>query len=157
MAKSDSLDPLAILLNRQPEKTEPKKEESYEVLFNRFYANHKERQRERVAGTTRAIAQGATLGFADELEAMIRAESKPMGDYDQELDQIREKQKEFEALQPKVALAAEAAGAIPTGLGGARALSALGVKSVGKQAGAEAAVYGAGSGAIVLGRFAYSA
>lgn len=145
MAKSVTKDPLAILLSGNKEE---KKEETedFDELFERSYSNYKERQRERVAGTTRAIAQGATLGFADELEAVLRARAKPMGNYEEELDSIREEQEKFKTLQPKTAIAAEFAGAIPTGFGGARALATAGVKSIGKQAGAEGLVYGAGSG-----------
>jgi hypothetical protein len=119
---------------------------TFDELFETAYANYKQRQKERVAGTARSIAQGATLGFADELEAIMRSHSKPEGDYKKELKIIREEQEKFESLQPKAAIAAEIAGAIPTGVGVAGGLSRLGMTSIAKQAGTEGAVYGFGSG-----------
>jgi hypothetical protein len=119
---------------------------TFDELFEIAYANRKKRQQERVAGVSRSIAQGVTLGFADELEAVMRAHSKPMGNYEEELKVIREEQKKFDALQPGTSLVAEVAGAIPTGFGVAGGLAKVGVKSIGKQAGIEGAVYGFGAG-----------
>jgi len=145
MDRSLTQDPLSVILGKSPKK-ESEKTEDFDELFEVAYANRKKRQQERVAGVSRSIAQGVTLGFADELEAVMRAHSKPAGDYEEELKRIREEQKKFDALQPGVSLVAEAAGAIPTGLGVAGGLAKVGVKSVGKQAGIEGAVYGFGAG-----------
>lgn len=145
MDRSLTQDPLSVILGKSPKK-ESEKTEDFDELFEVAYANRKKRQQERVAGVSRSIAQGVTLGFADELEAVMRAHSKPAGDYEEELKRIREEQKKFDALQPGTSLVAEVAGAIPTGFGVAGGLAKVGVKSIGKQAGIEGAVYGFGAG-----------
>ncbi|MEL0015187.1 MAG: hypothetical protein VW715_08230 [Rhodospirillales bacterium] len=145
MDRSLTQDPLSVILGKS-EKQKDEETDNFDELFKIAYENRKKRQRERVAGVSRSIAQGVTLGFADELEAVMRAHSKPMGDYEEELKVIREEQKKFDALQPGTSLVAEVAGAIPTGFGVAGGLAKAGVKSIGKQAGIEGAVYGFGAG-----------
>lgn len=64
-------------------------------------------------GTGRALAQGLTFGFSDEIEAAAKS---MFGDktYEQELGAVRAGKTAFEAARPNEALAAEVAGAIPT-------------------------------------------
>jgi len=68
-------------------------------------------------GAGRAVLQGLSLGFADELEAMLpSAVSGLEGDYEQRVGQIRAGKTAYEAAKPGEAMAAEILGAIPTAL-----------------------------------------
>jgi hypothetical protein len=68
-------------------------------------------------GAGRAVLQGLTLGFSDELEAMLpSAISGLEGDYEQRVGQVRAGKTAYEAAKPGEAMAAEVAGAIPTAL-----------------------------------------
>lgn len=80
-------------------------------------------------GAGRALLQGLSFGFADEIEAAFKSAT---GDrtYEQEVGAIRAGQKAFEAAEPETALAAEVMGSLPymalPVLGGARMASMAG-------------------------------
>ena len=83
---------------------------------------------EYVKGLARQGAQGATLGFADEGEAGLRALASG-GKYKELRDAIRAKNDAFAAENPKAALAANIAGGVLTGgavAGAAKGAGALG-------------------------------
>jgi len=84
-------------------------EKSFVDAFNRYY----EAGGVVDYGVGRALAQGLTFGFADEMEAAAKS---AFGDktYEQELGAIRAGKVAFEGARPKEAMAAEIAGAIPT-------------------------------------------
>ena len=92
-------------------------------------------------GMGRALAQGVTFGFSDELEAALSAEK-----YSRAIKRIRAEQAEFAKKNPKTAFALEAVGSIPTSLVGGAALAKAGVKAIPVQGAIEGTVYGAGSG-----------
>ena len=80
-------------------------------------------------GAGRALLQGLSFGFADEIEAAFKSAT---GDrtYEQEVGAIRAGQKAFEAAEPETALAAEVMGSLPymalPVVGGARMASMAG-------------------------------
>jgi hypothetical protein len=69
------------------------------------------------AETARAAAQGATLGFADELEAAFRSGSISGAEYQRIRDQLRAQQGQFRQDMPGRALTADIGGtlALPVG------------------------------------------
>ena len=82
-------------------------------------------------GAGRALLQGLSFGFADEIEAALPSALTGLeGDYEQRVGQIRAGQKAFEAAEPETALAAEVMGSLPymalPVLGGARMASMAG-------------------------------
>lgn len=114
-------------------------------------------------GAGRALLQGLTLGFADEIEASLPTALTGLeGDYEQRVGQIRAGQTAFTAAQPELAMAAEIAGAVPTALipGGLVARGALrgGTSLAGTVArgvgvgAAEGAIGGAGRGETMAER-----
>ncbi len=110
----------------------------------------------------REVAQGMTLGFADESEAAIRAALGP-GSYEDNLDKVRGEIAQARAESPKAMMAAEVLGgiAVPGGIlaKGAAKSASLGKKAVeGMKAGAIAgAGYGFGAGEEGLAERALSA
>ena len=97
-------------------------------------------------GAGRALLQGLSFGFADEIEAAFKSAT---GDrtYEQEVGAIRAGQKAFEAADPTTALAAEALGSLPY-----MAIPALGAPRIAATAArapslAQTMTYGAGIGA----------
>ena len=70
-----------------------------------------------LAETGRAAAQGATFGFADELEAALRTGSISNQQYTQLRDQLRAQQKQFGADYPNVATPIEIAGGVAMPVG----------------------------------------
>lgn len=102
------------------------------------------------AGKARAVLQGASLGFADEAEALIAAASRGSS-YEEELESVRSKIKEFSEDDPVTALIAEVAGGSLTGAGLAKALAKKGIGLVGSGA-VEGGIYGAGVGESFEGR-----
>lgn len=72
----------------------------------------------KAAEISRAIAQGLTLNFADEIEAALRTGSISSQEYQQLRDQLRGQQAQFRQDMPGAATAAEVTGglAIPAGL-----------------------------------------
>ena len=64
----------------------------------------------------RAIGQGITFGFGDELEARFRALTGDRS-YDEEVADIRESIEQFRETNPVAAYGSEIVGSIPTGLG----------------------------------------
>ena len=121
-------------------------ESDYDKWFKEYYQNYKDKRTEELTGGVRAVAGGLTFQLADEMEALIRASAKEEGSYEEELAIIREQQDRYELLNPGKAFALEAGGAIPTGYGISRGLTALGVTKTAPQAGFEGFSYGAGSG-----------
>ena len=68
-------------------------------------------------GVGRAVLQGLTLGFADEMEALLPSAITGLeGDYEQRVGQVRAGKTAYEAARPGEAMAAEILGAIPTAL-----------------------------------------
>jgi len=104
----------------------------------------------------RAAAQGATLGFSDELYGLY-SELMTNKDYDTAVAEIRSGLDKFRETDPLLAYGFEIAGSILTGGAGAgRAVgTAVGreaVKRAGIAGGSEAAIYGAGTGETPMGR-----
>jgi len=106
-----------------------------------YFANKKERQARDIKGALRVTAQGLTLGFGEELEALASGE-----EYGVALKRIREEMDEFSQRSPRTALYGEVAGALPTSLGIVNSLRALGVTSSAVAGGLEAGAYGLGVG-----------
>lgn len=82
-------------------------------------------------GAGRALLQGLSFGFSDEIEAALPSAVTGLeGDYEQRVGQIRAGQKAFEAAEPETALAAEVMGSLPymalPVVGGARMASMAG-------------------------------
>jgi hypothetical protein len=82
-------------------------------------------------GAGRALLQGLSFGFSDEIEAALPSAITGLkGDYEQRVGQIRAGQKAFEAAEPETALAAEVLGSLPymalPAVGGARMASMAG-------------------------------
>lgn len=72
----------------------------------------------------RAMAQGLTLGFADEIEAFVRSALPNSPEYSQIRDELREKLKTYKEDNPSAALTYELAGALVPSL--AMALTGIG-------------------------------
>jgi len=100
----------------------------------------------------RSIAQGATLGLADEAEAAFRSLS-PNQTYQSAIEDVRGKLKAYREERPLEAMGFEAAGGLATGvLGGARALAATagrtGARELGKALARKAVAGSVGQGVI---------
>ena len=66
-------------------------------------------------GAGRALLQGLSFGFSDEIEAALPSAITGLeGDYEQRVGQIRAGKKAYEAAKPEEAMSAEITGAIPT-------------------------------------------
>lgn len=66
-------------------------------------------------GAGRALLQGLSFGFSDEIEAALPSALTGLeGDYEQRVGQVRAGKTAYEAANPEEAMAAEIAGAIPT-------------------------------------------
>ena len=91
----------------------------------------------------RAIGQGVTFGFGDELEAGVRS---LVGDrsYDEEVADIRKSISEFRETNPVAAYGSEFVGSIPTGVGLAGLALRGGLKGAAKIGALEGSIYGAG-------------
>ena len=106
----------------------------------------------KVGGTARAVGQGLTLGFGDELEAFVTS-SFTDKTYDEEVDMIRNKLSSFRETNPVLAYGGEVAGSIipsftPAGALGkvGQAVSKMGaVKKSATIGGSQGAIYGAGA------------
>ena len=72
---------------------------------------------------TRAIAQGLTFGFADEIEGVFRSIGKDKT-YKEAVDEVRAKVDKFRKDNPVLAYGAEIAGSVPTMLAGGAILKA---------------------------------
>jgi hypothetical protein len=94
-------------------------------------------------GLARAIGQGVTFGFGDEIEAFLLKGDKP---YEEKLAEVRTAMAQFAEQNPKTALGAELAGSIPTAVLGGVGLARAGVTGAAKIAGLEGAAYGFGAG-----------
>lgn len=75
-----------------------------------------------VAETVRSAAQGATFGFADELEAAVRSGAISGQQYEAIRNRLREQQKQFGADYPVVSGTAEVGGALAAPMGAYKAL-----------------------------------
>lgn len=141
-------DPVEKYLNRgRVPKVELGRLEVPEDPIEKYFTNKEARQTRDVLGTTRVIAQGLTLGFGEELEALASGE-----EYDVALKRIRQEMDEFSQLSPRTALYGEVAGALPTSFGIVGSLRALGVTSSAVAGGLEAGAYGLGVGEDVADR-----
>lgn len=100
------------------------------------------------SGVARAIGQGVSFGFGDELEAALRTLGGLTGDYAQTRDDIRTKIDQFREDSPALAYGSEiAASALaPGGIAAKLAQKGIGMgKAVALGAGGSGALYGAGS------------
>jgi len=103
-------------------------------------------------GTARAIGQGLTLGFGDELEAFVTSAFTDKT-YDEEVDMIRNKLSSFRETNPALAYGGEVAGSIIPSFTPLGALGKVGqavskmspVKKSATIGGSQSAIYGAGS------------
>lgn len=125
--------------------------EQLNKLLDEYFTRRERRESAVEKGRGRAIAQGLTLGFADEIEAAADAMTSDQL-YSERIKEIRQEQADYAFMNPGEALALEAVGALPTGVGLAGGLTKAGVKSIAKQGGIEGAVYGVGSGESFEGR-----
>lgn len=75
-----------------------------------------------IAEGVRSIAQGATFGFADELEAALRSGAISGQEYERIRNKLREQQKQFGYDYPGISTATEFGGAVAAPLGGFKAL-----------------------------------
>jgi len=98
----------------------------------------------------RAIGQGVTFGFGDEIEAGIRSLGSDRS-YDEEVSDIRKSISEFRDTNPVAAYGSEIAGSIPTGFGLAGLALRGGLKGAAKIGALEGSIYGAGEGEGVEG------
>jgi len=98
----------------------------------------------------RAIGQGVTFGFGDEIEAGIRSLGSDRS-YDEEVADIRESIEQFRETNPVAAYGSEIVGSIPTGLGLAGLALRGGLKGAAKIGALEGGIYGAGEGEGVEG------
>ena len=93
----------------------------------------------------RAVGQGVTFGFGDEIEAGIRSLGSDRS-YDEEVADIRKSISEFRDTNPVAAYGSEIAGSIPTGIGLAGVALRGGIKGALKIGALEGSIYGAGEG-----------
>lgn len=107
-----------------------------------------------LTGLARAAGQGLSFGFGDELEAYLR---KGDGTYEEKLAEIRSAMSKFSEENPKMALAAELGGSVPTALLGGAGLARAGLTGAAKVAALEGATYGFGTGEGGLAERAKSA
>ena len=98
----------------------------------------------------RAVGQGITFGFGDELEARFRALTGDRS-YDEEVADIRESIEQFRETNPVAAYGSEIVGSIPTGLGLAGLALRGGLKGAAKIGALEGSIYGVGEGEGVEG------
>ena len=98
----------------------------------------------------RAVGQGITFGFGDELEARYRALTGDRS-YDEEVADIRESIEQFRETNPVAAYGSEIVGSIPTGLGLAGLALRGGLRGAAKIGALEGGIYGAGEGEGVEG------
>jgi hypothetical protein len=94
-------------------------------------------------GLARAVGQGLSFGFGDEIEAFLK---KGDGTYEDKLAEIRSAMAQFAEQNPNTALGAELIGSVPTALLGGAGLARAGVTGAAKVAGLEGALYGFGAG-----------
>ena len=94
-------------------------------------------------GLARAVGQGLSFGFGDEIEAYLR---KGDGTYEEKLAEIRAAMGQFAEQNPNTALGAEIVGSLPTALLGGAGLARAGMTGAAKIAGTQGAVYGFGAG-----------
>ena len=96
-------------------------------------------------GVTRAVGQGLSFGFGDEIEALYQSK-KNKTTYEEELQKARQKLEQFKEERPITAYGTEIGASIPSMVAGGAGLARLGIKGAGKIAGIEGATYGAGVG-----------
>jgi hypothetical protein len=104
-----------------------------------------------LAGGARAVGQGLSLGFGDEIEAGLRTGFGLLGDYDKTVKDVRGNIKDFREENPLLSLGLELTGGLATGgLGAGRfAGSKAGQYILGKAGNTGlGATIGAGEGAI---------
>lgn len=96
-------------------------------------------------GITRAVGQGLSFGFGDEIEALYQSK-KNKTSYEEELQKSRQKLEQFREESPITAYGAEIGASIPSMVAGGAGLARLGIKGAGKIGAIESATYGAGVG-----------
>jgi len=135
------------LLKTKPSVLEETESKPVDVSSNAVddYLEFVSAERERIeTGTRRAVAQGLTLGFGEELEALLS--DKP---YEESVEEIREEMSEFALLNPKTAFYGELLPGIATGVGLSGGLAKAGIKSLSAQGAIELGAYGVGTGETV--------
>jgi hypothetical protein len=148
-------------------------EAEIEAIKNEFNANKQTNTKSDNVGesstagnVTRAVAQGLSFGFADEIEAVFKSIGKDKT-YKEAVDEVRSKVDKFRKENPALAYGAEIAGSIPTvfagglGLGkvaqgGSKIAQAITkgspVAKATKTGAISGGIYGAGSGEGVEGK-----
>jgi hypothetical protein len=111
---------------------------------------------------TRAVSQGATFGFADEIEALFKSATSGDITYEEAIKQSRGKLDRFRKENPVLAYGSEIAGSLPTMLvGGAGIKAVQGAKKLAdaskvgqavKTGAVSGGIYGAGAGEGVEGK-----
>ncbi len=89
-------------------------------------------------GLARAVGQGLSFGFGDEIEAFLK---KGDGTYEEKLAEIRSAMAQFAEQNPNTALGAELIGSVPTALLGGAGLARAGVTGAAKVAGRRCCVW----------------
>lgn len=112
-----------------------------------------------IVGVPRALGQGLTFGFADEIEAIIRSGLDKNKSYEDIVTEIRADIDKFRETSPVLAYGSEIAGSLPSALLGGAGIAKAGAtaakagltgaaklgKGVGTQSAIQGAVYGAGA------------
>ena len=111
-----------------------------------------------LSGVLRSAAQGLTLGFGEEIEAMIRSAIPGGPEYEEVRNQLRQQISQFRQQYPGAAITAEVVGAMATNLvpgvaalrsGRAAYTAGQGIKTsiprIGAIGGTEGAIYGVGA------------
>lgn len=109
-----------------------------------------------VTGFAREMAGGLAFQYADEAEAFVRSQVSGTP-YEEEKAKIDQEREQYRFYNPGTAFAAEMLGAIPSGLGAARALGRAGISRLGTQSAIEGGIYGTGTGNTLEERAAYGA
>jgi hypothetical protein len=99
----------------------------------------------KIEGVKRALGQGLSYGFGDEIEAQFRSRENNTS-YEDEVRQARDKLQKFRKSNPFLAYGSEVVGSIPTSLGVGGLAVKGGIKGLGKIGALEGAAYGAGVG-----------
>ena len=144
----------SIVVGLEPEITEAKPAIDYKNLIvipdeaRELLQEIDKMEQERVKGLAIEAGEGITLGFLGELAAIADAATSDKS-YQQAKNNYELARKRFKRENPALASYAvplELAATIPTGIGAAKALGKMGIKSIAGQAGIEGAVYGFATG-----------
>jgi hypothetical protein len=144
----------SIVVGLEPEITEAKPAIDYKDLIvipdesRELLQEIDKMKQERVKGLAIEAGEGITLGLLGELAAIADAATSDKS-YQQAKDNYELARKRFKRENPALATYAvplELAATIPTGIGAAKVLGKMGIKSIAGQAGIEGAAYGFATG-----------